>query len=77
MWKEKEVFQERSFSKKKFPKAFVNINYYFLQKRSMKTLEQAYYKEILNRVLSILLQEINNVDLTEADLCKAHVSPEN
>lgn len=43
----------------------------------MKTLEQAYYKEILNRVLSILLQEINNVDLTEADLCKAHVSPEN
>ena len=48
-----------------------------MQKWPMKTLEQAYYKEILNRVLSILLQEINNVHLTEADLCKAQVSPEN
>ena len=34
------------------------------------------YKDILNRVLSILLQESNIAGLTETDLCKAQVSSE-
>ena len=35
-----------------------------------------HYKDILGRAFSILLQESKSADLTETDLCKAQVSPE-
>ena len=47
------------------------------RKHQISTMMQTYYKDILNRVLSILFRESNNADLTETDLlCNAQVSSE-
>ena len=46
------------------------------RKHQISTMVQT-YKDILNRVLSILFRESNNADLTETDhLCNAQVSSE-
>ena len=47
------------------------------RKHQISSFAQIFYKDILNRIFSILLQENNNVDLTETDLlCKVQVLSE-
>lgn len=38
------------------------------RKHQVNSLEQTHYKDILNRDLSILFQESNNLNLTESDV---------